>query len=329
VLGWVARADRGEPYDDPDAQATVARLQRYHSPITIDSSVPPPPLFIGSGFTDDLFPVHEALRFAARTRRKHPDVPVSLLFGDFGHQRAANKPADRALLLESIRRWMDHFLKDEGSAPHEGVVATTQTCPRSAPSEGPFRAPAFKLLARGSVRLAGAAPQTILSSGGDPRVATAIDPVTGGGDACATTGADDAPGTAVYRLPAAKKDFMLLGAPVVRARLAVSGPAAQIAARLWDVAPDGSAQTLVSRGTYRPAGSGERERFELHANGYRFERGHVAKLELLGNDAPYTRVSNGAFKIDVSALELMLPTRERAAAAGVIDARGSDRSPAR
>jgi hypothetical protein len=308
VLGWVARADRGEPYDDPDAQATVARLERYHSPYTIDSSVAPPPLFIGSGFTDDLFPVDEALRFTDRARREHPKTPVSLLFGDFGHQRASNKPADRKRLLDSIRAWMDYWLRRQGRRPYLGVTATTQTCPRTAPSAGPFRARTFARLARSAVRYRSPGPQTIASTGGDPQVAAAIDPAAGGGDACATTRTDRSPGTAVYSLQPSN-GWTLLGAPVVSATLAVSGQAAQIAARLWDVAPDGKSQTLVARGTYRPFGSGKTETFKLHANGWRFEKGHVPKLELLGADFPYTRPSNGVFTIDVKSLQLRLPAR--------------------
>jgi X-Pro dipeptidyl-peptidase (S15 family)/X-Pro dipeptidyl-peptidase C-terminal non-catalytic domain len=308
VIGWVARADRGEPYDDADARATVERLERYHSPYTIDSRVAPPPLFIGSGFTDDLFPVDEALRYADRTRRQHPRTPLSLMFGDFGHQRASNKPADRKRLLDAIREWMDYWLRGLGPKPFRGVTATTQTCARTAPSAGPFRAATFGRLAHDVVRYSSAAPRTIASTGGDPRVAAAIDPVTGGGDACATTATDPSPGTAVYSLPRSK-GWTLLGAPKVLAKLSVSGTAAQIAARLWDVAPDGKSQTLVARGTYRPLGTGTTEAFTLHANGWRFEKGHTPKLELLGADAPYTRVSNGAFSVTVSSLEFRLPRR--------------------
>ncbi|HEX4732894.1 MAG TPA: CocE/NonD family hydrolase [Thermoleophilaceae bacterium] len=308
VVGWVERADRGEPYDDADAQATVARLERYHSAYTIDASAAPPPLFIAGGFTDDLFPVDEALRFADRTRNEHPRTPVSLMFGDFGHQRAANKPADRKRLLDAIRVWMDYWLRGIGSKPITGVLATTQTCPRSAPSGGPFTAATFAGLARGAIRFESPAVQAISSTGGDPQVAAAIDPVAGGGDACATTKTDTVPGTAVYKLPPSK-GWTLLGAPTVSAKLSVTGTFAQIAARLWDVAPDGSSQTLVARGTYRPVGSGATETFRLHANGWRFAPGHVPKLELLGADAPYTRVSNGAFQIGVTSLALRLPAR--------------------
>jgi hypothetical protein len=315
VLGWVARADRGEPYDDAEAKALVERVDRFHSPYRISEwggnrgpgPVLPPPLFIGSGFTDDLFPVDEALRFTDRLRRQHPKVPVSLLFGDFGHQRAANKPADRERLLEAIRAWMDYWLRGLGRKPFLGVTATTQTCPHTAPSEGPFRARSLPALARGVVESTWLQPQTLDSTGGDPQVAAAIDPVTGGGDDCATTKTDHATGTAVYELPL-KRGFLMLGAPTVRARLTVSGSAAQIASRLWDVAPDGSKQTLVARGTYRPDARSI-DVWRLHANAYRFAAGHTLKLELLGSDAPYTRFSNGSFSVTVGALELRVPRR--------------------
>ena len=308
VLGWVARADRGEPYDDAEAKTLVERLERFHAPFHIDSSVAPPPLFIGSGFTDDLFPVDEALRFVERMRRDHPKAPWSLLLGDFGHQRAANKPADRKLLLDSIRAWMDHYLQGKGTVPKRGVTATTQTCPRTAPSDGPFSAGTFAGLAHGEVRFTAGEAQSIASTGGDPSVAAAIDPAAGGGDGCVSTGTGASPGTAVYSLPASS-GWTLLGAPTLVAKLGVSGSAAQIAARLWDVAPDGSSQTLVARGTYRPTGAGT-EVWQLHANGWRFAPGHVTKLELLGADAPYTRVSNGTFTVSVQSLQLRLPTHD-------------------
>ena len=309
VAGWVARADQGEPYDDASARGVVDRLTRFHSAFHIDSSRPPSPLFIGSGFTDDLFPVDEALRFANRTRREHPGTPVSLLLGDFGHQRAANKPADRARLLRAIRAWLGHYLKGKGERPPRGVRALTQSCPRGARSAGPFAASSFKRLARGEVRFSARRSRTLLSTGGNPATGRAIDPVAGGGDGCAATRDETAPGTATYRLPAAS-GYTLLGAPTVSARLKVRGDPSvqQVAARLWDVAPTGE-QRLVARALYRPSGRA-RDSFELHANGWRFAKGHVPKLELLGNDAPYGRPSNQPFSIEVASLELRLPVRE-------------------
>ena len=313
VAGWVARADRGEPYDDESGRAVVNQLEPYHSAYWIDSKTPPAALFVASGFDDDLFPIDEALRFVNRTRRQHPRVPVAMMFGDFGHQRASNKKAERARLIRLIHRWMDRYLRGTGKAP-TGVTASTQTCPRDAKAEGPFKARTFARLSRGEVRFTSGNPQTIESSGGDPNVGAAIDPVGGGGNACATTGAADQSGTATYRLPKAKgKGYTLLGAPTLLARLRVTGDpeAPQVAGRLWDVAPDGATQTLVARGEYRPTGAAGGEVWQLHANGWRFKRGHVPKLELLGSSPPSSRPSNGSFSIDVKRLALRLPVREK------------------
>jgi predicted acyl esterase len=312
VAGWVARADAGEPYDDASGHAVVNTLEHYHSAYWIDASTAPAPLFVASGFDDDLFPIDEALRFVNRTRRQHPRVPLAEMFGDFGHQRASNKKAERARLVRLIHAWMDRYLRQKGSAP-KGVIASTQTCPRDARAEGPFKATSFAALARGEVRFsAKGGAKTLDSSGGDPRVGAAIDPVGGNGDACARTDAADQSGTATYRLPRSK-GYTLLGAPTILAHLKISGSqaAAQVAGRLWDVAPDGASQTLVARGEYRPTGAAKGEVWQLHANGWRFARGHVPKLELLGSSPPSSRKSNGDFNITVQKLELRLPVRNK------------------
>jgi len=312
VTTWISRASAGPPYTEPLARSIVKTLTDNHSAYHIDSSRPPAPLLVGSGLTDDLFPADEVTRFANRTQRDHPEAPLSLLLGDFGHMRASNKPPDRQRLLEAVHEWLDYHVRGDGRDPGSGVTALTQTCPRDAASGGPFTAPTFQGLARGEVRLASDERRPLLG-GGDASTAAAVDPVAGGGNACATTDAEDAPGTATYRMPAARGDgYTLLGAATVIAELDVTGgqDTAQMAARLWDVAPDGSSQTLVARALYRPSGKGT-EVFQLHPNGYRFERGHVAKLELLADDAPYGRPSNAPSRVEVERLELRLPVRER------------------
>lgn len=322
VTTWVARTNAGPPYTEPLARSIVDTLTRNHSAYHVDSSRPPAPLFVGSGFTDDIFPVDEVTRFVNRTRRDHPRSPLSLLYGDFGHQRASNKPADRQRLLDAVHAWLDQHVRGDGPDPGSGVTASTQTCPRDEPSGGPFVGPTLEALARGEVRFSSEAAQTVLPGGGDPRIGTAIDPAAGGGDACATTAAADQPGTATYRLPPARAGgYTLLGAPTVIAELGpvVNRDTAQLALRLWDVAPGGAAQTLVARGSYRPSGQG-REVFQLHPNGYRFEPGHVAKLELLGNDAPYGRPSNVPSTVEVERLELRLPVRDEPDCATVLPA---------
>ena len=313
VTTWISRTSAGPPYSDPLARSIVDTLTRYHSPYHVPVGRGPAPLFVGSGFTDDLFPVDEVTRFVNRTRRDRPGTPLSLLYGDFGHQRASNKPADRQRLLDGVHAWLNRFVRGGGPDPGTGVTALTQTCPGDAASEGPFTAPTLTRLARAEIRFSTRSAQTVLPTGGDPTTGAAIDPAAGGGNACATTGTEAQPGTATYLLPAAPSGgYTLLGAPTVIADLALTGSpeTAQIAARLWDVAPGGASQTLVARGLYRPSGRGT-EVFQLHPNGYRFRRGHVAKLEMLGSDPPYGRVSNAPFRVEFERLELRLPIREQ------------------
>ena len=310
VAGWVSRTSAGEPYDEPQAQAIVEMLTRFHSAYYIRPTRRPPPLYLASGFTDDLFPVDEVLRYANRTGKRWPGLPVALQLGDFGHQRAANKPPERRRLLRGIHRWFDHYLRDRGPSPRTGVVAFAQTCPRSKPPLGPYRARTFSDLAHGRVRLRSAAAQTLRSDGGDETVGAAIDPAAGGGDGCVEVPAARAPGTAVYRRQVKRRGVKLIGAPVVTADLAVTGAEpenSQVASRLWDVAPDGERKRLVARGLYRP-GAG-RQSWTLHPAAWRFQRGHTIELELLGKDAPYGRPSNDQFQTEVSRLKLHLPVR--------------------
>ena len=310
VAGWVARTDQGEPYTDDYAQSIVGLLADYHSPYYLKADRPPAPLFLSAGFTDDLFPADESVRFANRTQRRFPDSPLRMDLGDFGHQRAANKPAERERLIRTIDAWFARYVRGDAGSPREGVFATAQRCPRTRPAGRTFHARSFAGLARHVKRTRFRDPALVSSDGGDPAVAAAIDPVTGSGDGCVVTERSEAPGTARYELKAAgRKALTLAGAPRLRARLGLGGAepgVPQLPARLWDVAPDGS-QRLVARGLYRPAEG--RNSWELHPNVWRFRRGHAAELELLGTDAPFARPSNGSFEIEVKRLRVGLPTR--------------------
>lgn len=318
VTAMVSRLEAGEPYDgDPMMESIADQALRYRSAYYLDSSSTPAPVLMANGWTDDLFGVDQAVRYANRVRALHPGTPVSVLAGDFGHPRGPNKKVDIERIRVAIAAWMDHYVKGSAPRPFQGVEALTQTCPSSAPSGGPYRAPSYAELHPGEVRGSFAGSQTVLSSGGDPATARAVDPVNAGANSCVVTTAKDDPGTAVYRLPPAPADgYTLLGAPTVIADMAVSGQSSQVAARLWDVAPSGGQQTLVARGVFRPGAGGPRQVFQLGGNGWRFEPGHVPRLELLGNDAPYLRQSNGAFEVAVANLELRLPVRESASAGG-------------
>jgi hypothetical protein len=188
-----------------------------------------------------------------------------------------------------------------------------ETCPASAPSGPTYTAPSWSALHPGEVDFSSRKPQTVDSSAGNPAIAKAIDPIAGGG-ACATvSSADQGSGVATYRLPAATGEgYTLLGSPTVIANLTVTGNFPLIAERLWDVNPTAGTQTLVARGVYRlnPSKPNGPQVFQLHPGAWHFANGHIPKLELLGQDSPYARASNGKFSISVSDLQLRLPVHD-------------------
>jgi predicted acyl esterase len=324
LTGWKALLDAGEPYDgNPAAAEVLEEIQTHHSSYYIDHSQAPAPLLISSGFTDDLFPADEAIRFYNRTRTEFPSTPIKLFFGDFGHPRAANKANVSQALTAREDAWLDFYVKGTGAAPAQGVETFTQTCPNTSgtPSGGPFTAGNWAQLPLGEVALGGAAAKTVAPAVSDAAAGT-FDPVSSGGNPCRTAPAGDQAGTASYRLPAvAGNGYTLMGAATVIADISSPTANSQLAARLLDVDPGGQ-ETLVSRAVLRPAVGSAKQVFQLHPNGWRFAPGHVAKLELLPADSTgaalgsYARASNGQGEITVSNLELRLPVLEKPGAGG-------------
>lgn len=319
VASWFAHVSAGEPYDPIEDQRISEQFARYRSPYSLlagaygSEQVEPAPLFLANGFTDDVFPADEVLRYHDLARSLYPSSAIAVLLFDVGHQRSNSKPADVTLLRARIREFFDHYVKDAGPQPTMGVTALTQTCPSTAESGGPFVADTWAALHPGEIRYDDAPAQTVLSAGGDPAVAAAFDPVAGGLACTTAPGAAEGQGVATYEFPAVTgSGYTLLGSPTVTADLDVTGEFAYVAARLVDVDPAANTKTLVARGLYRidPAAPDGRQTFQLHANGWHFASGHVPRLELLGRDAPYARPSNGTFSIAVSNLELRLPVRE-------------------
>jgi len=327
---WFTAINAGEPYDtNPLSQDIVDEITTHHSSYYIDDSTPPAPLLISNGWTDDLFPADEAIRFYNRTRTRHPGTPISLIFTDHGHQRGQNKGPDAAWRNSRLHEWFDHYVKGTGPAPVDGVETLTQAC--NGPSFGasgqfddpntdePFRAPTWAALAPGEVRFTDPASKVVAPAVVD-QAGQAFDPISGGG-ACATAPAADQAGTASYWLPPAEgTGYTLMGSPTIVADINNLSPTSQVAVRLLAVEPGGLDETLVARGLYRPeVNSGTestRQVFQLHPNGWRFEDGQFAKLEVLPADQPYGRESNGQGPITVSNLELRLPVLEEPGSLG-------------
>ncbi|MGZ5386436.1 MAG: prolyl oligopeptidase family serine peptidase [Solirubrobacterales bacterium] len=326
LTGWKALLDAGEPYDtNPAAAAALEEIRNHHSSYYVDDSVAPAPMLISSGYTDDLFPADEAIRFYNKTRTLHPGTPISVFFGDFGHQRSANKPDVSSALQARNDAWLDFYVKGTGSVPPARAESWTQTCPNSAgtPSGGPFTAPNWAAMAPGEVRIVDAAAKTIAAGSGDTGIAQTFDPVNSGGNPCRTASAADQAGAATYRALAAAGDgYTLTGTATVIADISSPTANSQLAARLLDVDPSTNQERLVSRAVFRPAVGSARQVFQLHPNGWQFAPGHVAKVELLPKDASdsplssYGRPSNGQGDITVSNVEIRIPVLDRPGDAG-------------
>lgn len=321
IEGWKALLDAGEPYDDQQAvQDMIDEINTYHSAYGVDHSEPPAPLLISSGFTDDLFPVNEATRFYNRTRAQYPDTPLALFFGSFGHARGQNKGNTVAALQDLEDDWVAYYLKGEGTEPASNVTTFTQTCPDGDPAAGPYTAPDWASIAPGELRLVNddGVGQTVDAGGGDTAVGAAFNPL--GATACTTADGDQEPGTANYEFPPAPAGgYTVMGATTVIAEIALPGDNSQVAARLVDVSPDGTTKTLVERGLWRPENSGYQV-FQLFANGWKVEAGHVLRLELLPRDAAqttpggfltnYARPSNGQQSAFIENIDVRVPVLE-------------------
>jgi len=317
LAGWKARLDRGEPYG-ADVGRILAELFEHHSALGVGRGTPAP-LHIAQGWTDDLFPVDQALRAYNGLRAADRRAEVTLELGDFGHPRATNPPAVLSARNARITTFLDDRLRKNAGRSAAGSVTATLTECRAGAAPTTVHARSYAALHPGQLLLPGSGGfQPIRSSGGDKSVGQALGPVGGAASgACDRVAYRRAPaaGTAQY-LARVRRPVTLLGSPAVAARVRARGASGQVVARLWDVDRASRRQRLVARGVYRLTRDQRGSvRFQLNANGYRFAAGHSIKLELLGRDAPSYRPSRTAFSVQVRLTALQIPTRERASTA--------------
>ena len=268
----------------------------------------PAPLLIQNGWTDDLFPPEHALRAYNYLRAQYgAGFPVGLQFGDLGHSRGSNKAATDLYFADQAARFFAAHMKGAGNPPAPGsVTAFTQTCPQTTPDAGPFQAQSWRGIQRAQWSFGAKATKSFTSAGGSASVAQAFDPIAGTTDSCKKVSVTNEPNVATYQRTV-MKTFTMLGLPTIKATVDANGQFGQIAARLWDIAPAGT-QRLITRGVYSlKTNQSGKITFQLHGNGYRFQKGHKIQLELLGKDAPYYQAGNFPVSIDVSNLTVTLP----------------------
>lgn len=308
---WI---DAGQPLP-AEAKTALQGIYRFHGGYALHflkGASTPSPLLIESGFTDELFPIEQALRVYGYLRSQNKQAPVALQLGDLGHSRGSNKPGLNHYFNDQAARFFAaHLLGAKKKAPAPGLVtAFTTTCPLSAPDGGPFKATSWKGLHKGLFRFGGKSAHQFTSDGGSAEVARTFDPVFGTKEACKTIPFTPEENTATY-FRTVKRGFTLLGRTTIEAQISTTGQYGQIDARLWDVSPEGT-QLLVDRAVYalEPGQSGPLS-FQLHGNGYHFAKNHKLELQLLARDAPYYQPGNFPFTVNVSNVQVTLPTLQR------------------
>jgi fermentation-respiration switch protein FrsA (DUF1100 family) len=299
---WKEKLFAGEPYGKAE-RSIVDQLTKFKSATGIPGK--PAPLLIMDGWTDPAFSAAEALRTYARLDAGRSSY-VALQLGDLGHFRAGNAEAMYETFGNQATAFFSRFLKRKPvGQPSGSVTVYGQGCPKGTLGPGPFRLASYRQLAFGRIVVGTRRLHTLTAGGGDDATGKFFDPVANG-DPCSRADATPAPRTEVVKHTS--PGFTLAGLTTVKAH--VSNPTSsygQLDARLFDLA--NGKERLIDYGTYRvlPRQDG-RVVFQLAGNVYRFLRGHVVKLELLGRNEPWF-LRDSTFRLRVRDLSVEVPTR--------------------
>jgi hypothetical protein len=336
---WLDRVSAGEPYDAPGrvddpvmgqirASFSGWHSAYYHPGWAIGRAAGrEPAVFSISGWTDDLFPAVESFRMHKYLKSLDPRWPVAVAVGDVGHARAQNPPA----VWQAINAEAWAFLQGNiaGSRRQATAVSSYPTvCGGSATAADRISAPTPEGLAAGTLTVdfdgsttlpptAGATdpngPATDAVLGGN----VSVPPLTGPASGCRTSTGPAAGGyTAVSQPLPAQRSHVGIGYAEARYTAVPGQVTAVLAARLWDVRPDGT-ELLVSRGVYRfdfngyDAATGS-VRVPLYGNHWVLPRGDRVRLDLVQVDQPTYRPVNAAVAstLQLSGIRLTLPVRE-------------------
>ena len=310
---WKQQLDQG--IFDSATEKTLDNAFDFHgvAGVTRADGGGPSPLLMQSGWTDALFPVGQALGAYDAVRKADPQAPVALQLSDSGHGPGVNHPTDVAAFDAQGLAFLDAWLKGStGAKPAPGsVTAYTMVCPASrAAGGGPYRAPTYKALARGSVRLAAASRKLkITSAGASAALAAKVTGAAAPGALCTAQKPDP---TSKANIAAVSPGVTLLGRPVITGKVVVKGRYGQLDARVWDLDPKSRTQRLITRGVYRLKDNEKGSfTFTLDGNGWKFGRGHRIVVELLGRDAPTYGASPAKFSATLSAVKVTLPVRDK------------------
>lgn len=345
LTGWYGRLIQGEPYTGATINAMLDAL-KYKG--TTGLTGVPSAMLIENGWTDALFPAQQGVALYNQARAASPSADITLTLADTGHMPASNRTAVVQQLVDAGSAFFDAKLRKIGSAPAPASVRLfPMTCPAGAAST-PITASSWTASHPGTLSFSTVWLQSTTSNGldllgqidNDPLLPALVGTIgdvligviTGDLDLGSITGGasfgqlftqalqnsdpcqlflPSLPTNAISTTGALRtKPFTLVGMPRVTLDLSHTGTDGQLAARLWDIAPDGR-MLLVTRGVARiPAGQQGTFTFQLDGNAYTFATGHRPRLDLLSTDSTYARASNGLSTTFATRIAVDLPTAE-------------------
>jgi dienelactone hydrolase len=308
-------ADRSSYYQD----TFFARLRQ--------GTVDPVPVFSAGSLSSPLFGQVDHRRMVDLLRAADPDYPVQEYYGDIGDftQNKTKEWADTASrvgIATRLNSFVDHYARPPGRppppAPAFDVTVALQTCPPNAADPFPADEPGerytestFGALAPEHLVLSAEGTRTTTSDAEPNPHAANADPIANfiqNGGRCPVERNDAGPGVAVYDLGPLESDAVTIGRGRVTVPHTGSGTDLQLAARLYELMPDGS-QVLVDRGVTRLAAPNGTTTFDLQGNGWRFTSGNRLRLELAQDDEPYVKASTRPSSLTLSGVTLDLPVR--------------------
>lgn len=327
LIGWHSWINGVEPNTfDPMYKRIINGLAGYRSiwwqqQFWRDAAQNRVPVFQVQGLTDDLFPLPEAKRMLLALRTVDPLYPIASYFGDLGHPRASNKPAEVDYVLELIREWLAYYLRGVGSEPAHAIRAAI-TRPRDQPFDplDVITVANDDMLATRTVTKEFGGSVTLINPVSDPYRGFFWDPLVM--EAARELKPYPVPppdpavvdaSLAVYRVGVAEltggSSLLLAGQPTVSLRTFTLVPRVQLNVRLFDVAADGT-RYLVTRGTYIVDSVGAADvMIQTYGNVWEAAPDHVLQLEITNLDSPYITPSRVPSVTHISDVRLELPVR--------------------
>jgi dienelactone hydrolase len=324
IESWKARTDAGDPTSPEDA--VIRQIRRgmtefrgaYYQDDGWSQQVHGRKVAVFSiqGWTDDLFPAVESFRMFKYLKRLDPRWPVELALADVGHSRAQNKPHTWHRLNNQAFQWLQSNI----NGSHERRTTVSSEATVCSDEGGPARAVGTSPegLANGTLSIHYPSGTTVSPLGAADPNGPATDAIAGPivqpGEPCRHSDGPIPPGAGYTQYsPPLESTRTYVGIGTVTVPYSWAGAAsAQLSARLFDVAPDGT-ELLMTRGTYRL----ENEplagviTLPLYGNHWRLKPGHRVRLDLTQVDNPTYRASNIPSSISFGqGVTLTLPTRE-------------------